>query len=91
MYRIIQEALTNGFKHGNASVITISFYQKGNNIKIDISDNGCGCKNLCYGMGLQGIENRIKSRGGNLTVINNEKGFKLLLEIPIVKEVTQHE
>ena len=42
LIRIIQEALSNIRKHANASQATIACGQQGNEMILEISDNGCG-------------------------------------------------
>ena len=42
LYRIVQEAVTNAMRHGNASEITISLGPTADRITLDISDNGMG-------------------------------------------------
>ena len=76
IYRILQELLTNMKKHSKASVVVISFDQKGKKIYINYSDNGIGC-DLKKKSGLQNVENRINSVKGSIKFESGiDKGFK---------------
>ncbi len=86
LYRIFQEALTNAFRHGDATAVNIDFSISENNIKIIISDDGTGCENIVFGIGLQGIEERIKNKNGSIYIENQEKGFTLIIQMPLMNE-----
>lgn len=42
IYRIIQEAMTNAAKHGEADTIWLSLIQSNERLELEITDNGCG-------------------------------------------------
>ena len=73
--RFIQEGLTNAFRHGNATKITIIFFQETDNIMISIEDNGNGGTNISEGIGLNGINERIEERNGELRYFASKKRF----------------
>ena len=70
----IIEALTNAAKYSKATEIKISFYIYNKIARIEIIDNGIGCKSIHKGMGLRGIEERMESINGRME-INNDTGF----------------
>ena len=81
LYRVLQELLTNMKKHSKASLVAISFQQKGKKIIVDYADNGKG-SDLHKKGGLYNAENRIHSIGGKIkfeTEIN--KGFKAQIQL----------
>ncbi|WP_426576511.1 MASE1 domain-containing sensor histidine kinase [Xenorhabdus stockiae] len=84
LYRFIQELLNNINKHSGANIIIITLKQKGNFIKLRISDNGVGItegkKNA--GFGLKGIEERIQIIGGNW-LLKSQKGTHIVINLPI--------
>ncbi len=84
VYRIIQEALLNAYKHADASVVEISFNQKKHFLFLTVSDNGKGvnASTINESVGLSGIRSRIKDLGGKVQV-KNEKGFSINCKIPI--------
>ena len=84
LYRICQEAITNSILHGKAENIIIILQFLTNNIRIFIFDDGCGCKALKKGMGLSGMEQRVKALKGNLIYgSSGEGGFNINVEIPL--------
>jgi signal transduction histidine kinase len=71
-------------KHGNATKINIEIIKNINNVKVIITDNGIGCDNILKSNGLNGIENRINSLGGEISYFSyNNLGFGIKLFIPI--------
>jgi len=42
LFRILQETLTNVLKHSGASRVEIEFFHSENQVKLAVSDNGCG-------------------------------------------------
>ncbi len=81
LYRVLQELLTNMKKHSNASIVILSFEQKGKSLIITYKDNGKGTT-LIKGNGLQNTENRIHSINGTITFESEiEKGFKAIIMI----------
>lgn len=77
----IKEGITNGLKHGNPSEINISVELMISDediplIKLLITNNGQGCKNIIKSHGLNGITERIESVNGTVTFESpKNKGF----------------
>ncbi len=84
LYRVIQELLNNIIKHADASIIIITLKQKGNFIKLRISDNGIGIREnkKNSGLGLKGIEERIRILGGNW-LLKTQRGTHVVVNLPI--------
>jgi PAS domain S-box-containing protein len=77
LYRIAQEAVSNAFKHGKASKVTIGLDFEPKRISLSVKDNGVGfsreaAKNK--GMGLRIMQYRAAMLGGTLTVEPNSNG-----------------
>lgn len=84
IYRIIQEALTNSFRHGQASKITISLSIKQKQLWVIIEDNGLGIKDFKFGCGLTGIRERIKPLGGVMRIESAPgEGFTIKVYLPL--------
>lgn len=66
IYHILQEALTNAVRHGNATRIWAELNYSNNFIKFNIKDNGSGAEVLNEGFGMKGIRERVKSFNGNV-------------------------
>ncbi|MGH4122381.1 MAG: sensor histidine kinase [Clostridium sp.] len=86
LYRIIQESLNNSLKHGNASSVTISLQFLEDKLYLHIKDDGKGCLKIKKGFGLNGIEQRVKSLGGEVDV-HAEKGFEINISIPKIESL----
>ncbi|WP_223551848.1 sensor histidine kinase [Aestuariivivens sp. NBU2969] len=86
IYRIVQEALHNIYKHANAKHVKISFKLKNNVICLAVEDDGKGfdVNKAKSGIGLKNIHSRIKGINGKIK-INSEiaKGTKVSIEVPI--------
>jgi two-component system, NarL family, sensor histidine kinase UhpB len=90
IYRIIQEALTNVFRHANATHVNITVEPAeavtalGNgSARVRVSDDGCGLKaDHRLGLGLTGMRERILALGGSLTVASGGNGVTVEVLIP---------
>lgn len=82
IYRNIQEALTNSVRHGKASKIDIELMYSDNKIELKVSDNGVGCDKIYKGMGISGMEERVRILGGNI-IFQSANGFAINTVIPI--------
>ncbi|MDX7991589.1 MASE1 domain-containing sensor histidine kinase [Xenorhabdus littoralis] len=84
LYRLVQELLNNISKHANASTIMITLKQKENLIQLQVRDNGIGIiddkKNT--GLGLRGIEERVRALGGNWS-LDTQQGTHIVVNLPI--------
>jgi two-component system, chemotaxis family, CheB/CheR fusion protein len=80
LYRIAQEALNNALKHGQAEEIVISLYQRGEQIVLQVCDNGVGfdpklmspALTKGVGIGLRIMEYRAGVIGGDLQIRRNK-------------------
>lgn len=84
LYRILQEALQNIYKHAKAQNVTIKITKKENMIVVEIKDDGCGFndKKIKEGIGIRNMYSRIKTLKGTLK-INSEIGGGTTIEIQI--------
>ncbi|HEY5687757.1 MAG TPA: hypothetical protein VIS27_05560 [Yeosuana sp.] len=76
LHRVLQELMTNMRKHSKATLVVLSFSQKGKKIIIDYKDNGIGT-DLIKNNGLHNTENRMEFINGTITFesqVNN--GFR---------------
>jgi signal transduction histidine kinase len=86
VYRIIQESLTNSYRHGRADHVDVSMSldlspQK---ILLRISDNGSGAGAVQLGNGLKGMQERTSKLGGTLALQSSPgRGFDIGIEIPL--------
>lgn len=71
VYRILQEALTNCAKHSHAATVRISVVDREESIELTVVDDGVGftpANGASPGLGLIGMEERVRELGGTLTV-----------------------
>lgn len=80
----IQESLTNMMKYSKATTCSLKFQRLNTMFKVTIQDNGIGCENITKHMGLQGMEERVTSQGGQL-IVDGSKGFTVIMLLPIEK------
>jgi PAS domain S-box-containing protein len=77
LYRIAQEAVTNSVNHGKAANIDIILRMNGNQVVLQIVDNGKGLSRpptSRRGMGLKIMRHRAEAVGGTLTVQGRKSG-----------------
>jgi len=79
VYRMVQESLTNVLRHGNATEISVNFWVVDSAVRISISDNGKGSKEIVPGVGLAGMSERIADLGGTMPVGGNMNKTRDLL------------
>ena len=87
IYRITQEAVHNGIKHGSATQFTIELNQK-EVITLRISDNGNSqSKKQESGIGLKNMKARVQSMSGTLNTSYLEpNGFEIVAKIPLLSK-----
>lgn len=85
LYRIIQEALNNVYKHSGASKVEILIEQQPGQILILVNDNGIGFQQdvPLNGFGLVDMKERAELIGANVQYLNKPAGFGSTLEITI--------
>lgn len=90
IYRVVQEALTNCARHAHATGIRVTVHGGSERITMTIQDNGRGFNtwnSRGKGLGLIGIEERVKELGGHVNVVSQAgKGTIVSAEIPLARE-----
>jgi PAS domain S-box-containing protein len=89
VFRIVQEALTNVFRHSEAHKVWITMSQKDQAIVVSVRDDGIGIdKKIAelrpdsVGVGIGGMNQRAREFGGELRLKNADPGTLLELMIP---------
>ena len=89
VFRIVQEALTNVFRHSEASKVWIALTQKEGQIVVTVRDDGKGIGRRIaelqpdsVGVGIGGMKQRAKEFGGELRLTNAQPGTLVELMIP---------
>lgn len=84
IYRTIQEAVNNSIKYAAASLIVVSVRTDGEELLIEVSDNGKGFDpgQCSVGNGLANMRKRIKETGGVITIESAEgKGTTVTIKL----------
>lgn len=84
IYRTIQEAINNTFKHAEAQHVWVLLdYSLTNQVKLSVSDDGHGTDDLEGGFGLIGIKERVQILGGDVRIDTSPgNGFEIQVTIP---------
>jgi signal transduction histidine kinase len=86
LYRIVQESMTNAFRHGRATQVKIRFWIALGLLHVLVEDNGAGGTAAVPGIGLTGMTERLTPLGGKLSTESHSRGFTLRVEIPFSEE-----
>ena len=91
LYRIVQEAITNAVKHGQAGRIEIDLTTDGFVLRLRVKDDGLGFSPTSRrqtGVGLRIMEHRVHAIGGILTITSNpNQGTEVTCILPLAPEV----
>jgi two-component system sensor histidine kinase UhpB len=68
VFRIVQEALTNVARHARAAQVTFAVERGGNELRLEITDDGVGLGRAAPGCGLTGMQERAVDLGGEFAV-----------------------
>ncbi len=84
IYRLVQEALNNAARHSGAKHAKVSIRQNADKIHVEISDDGKGFETeRVRGMGILGMEERVKRLGGALLIHSTPAtGTTIRAELP---------
>lgn len=84
MYLVMLELMQNAIKHSGAQEVDVEFYGYQNEFVFSFSDDGEGFElEVNKGFGIANIENRIKEKGGELSVSSNsQSGTQILIQLP---------
>ncbi len=76
VYRLIQEALTNVVKHAHASTVRLSVRLTGEELTVEVRDDGVGFapETRSRGFGLAGMRERVRLADGTLNVSSSHEG-----------------
>jgi len=86
LYRIVQEALTNIVRHAQAEHAQISLLKDGEDLVLQIDDDGCGLKPGPNpgGIGMLSMRERATELGGQFTVKGSDsRGCHLEVRLPM--------
>ncbi len=89
LYRLVQESLTNAFKHAGGRGQKVHLYSQNLQLQLEISDAGTGFEmnaslEQSEGLGLLGMRERVESVGGNFEIESQlGVGTKIKITLPL--------
>ncbi|MDE3194886.1 MAG: sensor histidine kinase, partial [Acidobacteriota bacterium] len=87
IYRMVQEALNNAARHSKASNVQVNVRAETGRVQFSIQDDGAGFdKRIVRGLGLLGMEERVRRLGGKLRIESQPgRGATISAELPIAR------
>ena len=88
LFRVLQEALTNISRHANASSVEVSLLTQGDEIVLQIADDGTGMtqadRDKPTAFGLRGMAERVRALNGSVTHDTPAGGgTRLVVRVPV--------
>lgn len=86
IYRVVQEALTNCARHSGGRLVRIDFREQNGALTITVADDGVGMDPVprTAGLGLRGIEERVRELDGAMSIGRSSLGGTLLsISLPL--------
>jgi PAS domain S-box-containing protein len=93
LFRIVQESLTNIYRHSGGSSAMVRGRRQGNLVSLEISDNGKGIPPELLaslngpggqvGVGIRGMKERARQLRGRLRIKSSETGTTIIVVLPI--------
>jgi signal transduction histidine kinase len=83
LYRVVQEALSNVFRHARATRIELGLFARESMVHAVVADNGIGIPSLVpAGVGLASMRERLAGLGGRLSIRSGRPGATIIASIP---------
>jgi signal transduction histidine kinase len=92
VYRVVQEAMTNCVRHAQAKNIQIGVTADAGQLRVSVSDDGVGLDpaHRREGLGLRGIDERVKELEGTMTISRQpRRGTTLAVRLPLPPPMTE--
>jgi len=90
VFKIVQESLTNVFRHAEAKQAVVKLQERAGSVTVSIVDNGKGIGNgshelhpNSYGIGVMGIKQRVEEFKGRVVLRDTGAGTSVEVEIPM--------
>lgn len=86
IYRFVQEALNNGFRHGGGVGQSVRQTFENGNVLVEVSDQGPGFDPAAArpeGLGLAGLRERIESLGGTFEISTSKNGTRVRMSLNV--------
>jgi signal transduction histidine kinase len=82
---MVQESLSNAARHASARNVQVTVRAESEKVRFSIQDDGAGFdKRIVRGLGLLGMEERVRRLGGKLRIDSQPgRGATIAAELPI--------
>jgi signal transduction histidine kinase len=87
VYRLVQEALNNSARHASARNVEVRVARDGTRVRFSVRDDGAGFDpRLVRGLGLLGMEERVRRLGGTVRIDSQPgRGTLVNAELPVAE------
>jgi len=91
LYRVLQEALANSYRHANGASHKVTLTSMGNDVRLEIVDDGAGFDPQAVphdgALGLVGMRERVELLGGRFEVTRHTPtGTRVLVDLPLAQD-----
>ena len=94
IFRVVQESLTNIHRHSGSPSARICLERSKEQVELEISDQGKGMSPeklsemtaARVGVGVRGMEERVRQFNGNLRIESDSHGTKVIVVLPLAKD-----
>ena len=94
VFRVVQESLTNVHRHSGSPWASIRLDASPQSIQVEITDRGKGISSERHqqlaaaktGVGVRGMQERVRQFGGHLQIDSSPAGTKVSIVIPLVSQ-----
>lgn len=95
IFRLVQECLTNIYRHSGSQTALIRVRRRGESVQIEVQDHGKGIsperlleiQSRGSGVGIRGIRERIRQFHGEMKIESSALGTSVIVSIPIPADV----
>jgi signal transduction histidine kinase len=93
IYRLVQEAVNNATRHANARTVEVVVKHEGARVRFTVRDDGGGFDTrFVRGLGILGMEERVRRLGGELKIDSQlGRGTLIAAELPVVELARNNE
>ena len=98
IFRIVQEAMTNVFRHSEATHGSVTLVRDARTVSVEVRDNGKGLNEEILrfrpgtlGVGIGGMRQRVEEFGGELRLTNAQPGTLVEVIIPVQEQARDRE